>query len=996
MIIRCKTCGEEYDTELFPVCPYCLSTNTIDDNEESSDEVLQNTDDSSCINCFNEVPAIQAGSSSINNTGDLHQINGESTKDSNSLDSSGEMDAKELNDKYGCIYLSEIEGLSTRAKNVFYRNDLVTLSDLLHFVDNNDLSELRNIGKKTVEEINAVIKRTASLYLESKKREAEQKPKEIKDVFAENKYRLFVEYCSKNGLIYLDELATFDFDVLYAVRGMGANKVADIKNKFNIVYPSSLITMEVKDKNDRVIRGEYLFDNTNEQLQSASIDLLNGLGISVRQCEELKNSSIETIGDLEHVTVPKLSIIVGRNNIDKYRAVSKMLQNGLTELFASVLESFSEDKRYEATLLKAEGYTLQEIGNSLGVTRERIRQLIVKFLRIIDPYMDSIVKPFFDSKGYVSVQEILDIYDNDDYDKILIYWCKNSGHVIYVEYADSFLPGNTDIEAIEAGLNSYAEEFVGDGVSVSEKLDDISNILQEPQCFFLDEESFIDYMLCHGYKMYGDFIIRGRQSYGALCERIIAKKFKDGIKLYDSNDLDLLRKYALSEYGDIGLSKENRALTARITEFLVLRGRGEYIAEENVRVEPELLEELKDYIDEQPEAEIYYSDIYAHFEGMINMMSNIDNYNFLHGVLKLYFAEEYDFSNRDYLTKQGDNLLSGRLDDRLRNYIERQKRPVSKKEIKNKFPGVTDVVLATTLAYSEALLQWDYSYYTSMDIINISDADKQYLLESIVNIMDKNNGYCSSNMLFVEVSNSQQSLFNRYDIQNDNNLYYLCSKLFSKEFDFRRPHICQIGLLNGISIKNVALHMLGDPVKLYYSDYQKLAEKLQWANSTAYMVFSDIESDYIKVDSDLYVKSANMNIDEHTLDAVSKWLEKRLEKGFVSLITADYSELPEIEYEWNSHLMRSIIDWYLPLYKIIETSAKDRRYERGIILYKESEIEDYIDLIIWLMNKNNIIEISENKMLSLLVINGLTYKIIPKGLYMTDKLNYHDGTFSLK
>mgnify|MGYP000750844840 CR=1 FL=1 len=49
------------------------------------------------------------------------------------------------------------------------------------------------------------------------------------------------------------------------------------------------------------------------------------------------------------------------------------------------------------------------------------------------------------------------------------------------------------------------------------------------------------------------------------------------------------------------------------------------------------------------------------------MLSNIDNYNFLHGVLKLYYAEEYDFSNRDYLKKRGSGYKSGKLSARIKN-----------------------------------------------------------------------------------------------------------------------------------------------------------------------------------------------------------------------------------------------------------------------------------------------------------------------------------------
>lgn len=40
--------------------------------------------------------------------------------------------------------------------------------------------------------------------------------------------------------------------------------------------------------------------------------------------------------------------------------------------------------------------------------------------------MKPIVDRFMYPKNYITVQELLDIYDNDDYDKAILYWCKNS------------------------------------------------------------------------------------------------------------------------------------------------------------------------------------------------------------------------------------------------------------------------------------------------------------------------------------------------------------------------------------------------------------------------------------------------------------------------------------------------------------------------------------------------------------------------------------------
>ena len=104
-------------------------------------------------------------------------------------------------------------------------------------------------------------------------------------------------------------------------------------------------------------------------------------------------------------------------------------------------------------------------------------------------------------------------------------------------------------------------------------------------------------------------------------------------------------------------------------------------------------------------------------------------------------------------------------------------------------------------------------------------------------------------------------------------------------------------------------------------------------------------------------------------------------------------ELPDIGYEWNEFFLRSLIDKFIPSLKVVETRAKDRRYERGIVINAESDITDYTDLVIRFLNVLGYSNISENNMLTLLIMNNLTYKVIPKELYSSDKLIYEDECF---
>ena len=151
--------------------------------------------------------------------------------------------------------------------------------------------------------------------------------------------------------------------------------------------------------------------------------------------------------------------------------------------------------------------------------------------------------------------------------------------------------------------------------------------------------------------IYGRFIFPERKSYGMFCIKTICDRFPDGIKLKDQHDMALLREYVFEKYGDIGMPSDDRKIRSAISDSLVLRGLGIYTAKENVHIDAELLDEIKNYIDGELEyeLEISYAKLFSIFEQKIRRLSNIDNPYFLQGVLKLFFADEYDYLHGSYL-----------------------------------------------------------------------------------------------------------------------------------------------------------------------------------------------------------------------------------------------------------------------------------------------------------------------------------------------------------
>lgn len=952
MIIICNNCGEKYDSEYYPKCPFCGF------DQKGKD-------------CRQEV-----------------------LKSKNLTDNSIDNLKNSQNDIAIKDYFPERKYL--KFVSYCHNNGLYHLSDLYNFNFDN-LYSIPSYGKGKIQSITERLENRPEFQIKADGVDAQIfcndspiKTMPIDQYFYENKYNIFVKYCKNNNLNILDDLFGFDFQQLCEIPGLGKGKIKAIIDKLNEYS-------EVRPPMNSDITKDVLYSFIHPTLFQEDISLLSIFDITNHQIANLKKAGYLTIGSLEKITKSRLSTIVGYN-IQKFINCDTSLQNSALELLNDILsnDKANDNKGYVSTLFKSEGYTLQEIGDLLDLTRERVRQLISTYLRYLSPLVSCILKPVFVGKNYIYTQEVGDIVDNEEYEKIISYWCRKNEKLSYLSFANVYVYTDKELDSEINNLAKDAENFVNEGINLSDHLEELEEITSKYNAEYINPYSFINFMLGNGYKQYGNYLVKGRQSYGYLCAKIVGEKFPDGIKLSDKNELKILRKYALSQYGDININDSDRAFSTRVANFLILRGRGTYTTEDHIQVDMGLLDTIKEYIDSQKLDIIYYSELYSRFEGMINALSNIDNYNFLHGVLKLYFANEYDFSARDYISKKNKTGVSGNIKERLKNYIISKNRAVTKQEIIEIIPGITNIRLALMVANDSSLFQWDFNEYSTVEIFNFEYEDKVIIKSTLDCILKKMNGCCTDKLLYSELLKSNQMVMSKFKINNSLNLFFLCSKLFGNDYDFRRPNICKKGILPSISLETVILHILGNPISFNLDEYLNITKKLMLSEVSSSSVLSVLKKNYIQTAEKQYLLKDKFILSDFAINKIKEDISRQMEKGFVSLNTYDFSHLPDVEFEWNSFLLRSIIECYIHSLKIIEPISKDRRYEKGIVVLQSSQIQSYDELIAVNLKKNNIKEISEYKLLSYLIINGLAIQVIPHDLYCSDKFSIKDGCFTVK
>ena len=663
------------------------------------------------------------------------------------------------------------------------------------------------------------------------------------------------------------------------------------------------------------------------------------------------------------------------------------------------VESFSllkERDRY-CFLSRAQGQTLQEIGNTLGITRERVRQIVAKVVRTLKSACESLFVELASERLSVCSHDIKAKIEEQDHVDAISYVLKNIESVSYFPFADKFVASENIPQDWYIRLQKIADDVIGDSINYYDNLELIDEQLSSQGLAVFDSIDYIGYLLEHGYKALGDYLVKKSQAYRNACLYVICHNFQDGIKLdNDENNTDILRLRTIvhKEFGDAGLPDNNRALTARVAPALILCGRGKYISPENVMIDIPLLEQIVDFINTSDESSIYYSGLFNAFSGRLLAQTAIDNPNYLHGVLRFFYPDEYNYE-RDFLVKKGMEHIP--FEVRLAQIITESKRAMSKAEIQGKMLGITDIQIVNAQLRSPELIQWDYNMFNHMDNISVTDDEITQLGILLQSLTDSQLGYCSENTLFSSVANEMPEFIRKNSINNCHNLFYVVSYLFRDRYRFARPHIAstrfpQIELTN----TNVARFFIRREKTLSYPDLVKMSQRAGWANATFSMVINAVEEDYCRISLNEYIRKSDFRISEEDLSIIKDVLSDLLaSSGYYGIFAIyNYEPFPPLDFDWNEFLLQTVLEKYDLGFKILEPNLKDRRYKRGIIVPATCSCNSYEEFVIEQLKADHIQAMPEDEFSSYLRRKGLVLTAtIPQELYDGDGVRLENGLF---
>lgn len=879
-------------------------------------------------------------------------------------------------------------GLSNRSYNAIRRHNIQTVQQLLKIIESGEIVNIRNLGAKSINEIQHTVESIKRRIVRNTKADASSALIEsdvVARYFPENKFAIFRTYCSDKGIDTAQKLKAIDFSELMKVRGFGLTKLNAIKERLEQIEVER--GMIVQEYEQPITANTFnAIHGSNEFLQ---ISVLRKFGVPSSAIGRLSELGIRTFADIKGESKSKIAQGLGIQYYTKLEKALKQFEIPLVDIVGAYLKAFEQNKEFDIYVRRAEGDTLQEIGEAYNLTRERVRQCCSKIERAVMPMILALAQGLEDTNSdhYVKEDQVLSVFDNDDYDKIFIYTLRNASAY---DFVGGIFFNKEHYPRAEYDLPQIVSDIVGDGINLFDEIEKIESALDSSGYGFIDADDFLNLVIEFNYCFYGDYIVKNKKSYAFLCAQLVEECFPEGIK-YEDEDMNRLRTLAKEHFGDLDLPDNDRSLWSRLCTHLVQRGRATYISPKKIFMDKDLMEDIKSYVDNSPLSEIFFKEIFAEFEGILTMTTNIDNAAFLHGVFVYYYPHEYIYS-RDSLTKR-DVEETRSLASRIRAVLVEAGHPLRKDEIMSHLPGLAESVLFNAIIHSEDIAQWEYNYYNCMGNIKREADAEQTLKTTLEVLLSENQGYCSESMLYAATKDKLRDYFDQNKVCNAQNLFYLTYMLFDGEFSFRRPHIASVGRFKSLNVKDILIDLLESPDRMYYDGFMELTTKLMIPVVTAGMVFTEIEKDYIRISQNEYLRRSCVSFDTSDIETIKEMVEScATDEWYLPLQKfAECEERLPNRLEINEFVMESLVNELNLGWHVVRPQVKDRRYQKGILVRNDNSVMTYDALVASVLLYKGISELSEAQLLSFMQIHQLAGKVIPKELFSSVHFEIDDN-----
>lgn len=581
--------------------------------------------------------------------------------------------------------------------------------------------------------------------------------------------------------------------------------------------------------------------------------------------------------------------------------------------------SCSKENTQKIIQARAHGHTLEESGEQIGVTRERIRQIEAKAVRIFERNENQ--KRFI---AKVSAEKNGDpIIHRDDIGKYVpnirefFYLLKSShnGNYTYDKGLDVLIVGNSSIsEKISTFVDDLPEMF---------NIKKLNSYVSDAAELGLPEDLVVK-SIEETYRITGDTYHRSRLSLANVYRDILAANYPNGFYTGSAAEIDTFRNYVKEKFGNINLPQNDRALVAAVSRIGMLCGKGRYKLKQKEYIPKDLANKIHSYIINSNSSIFLMNTLYEVFEDELQEVG-VDNKYYLQGILHELYGDEFVFT-RDYLSKDGEDTS---LYASIVDFIKNSSFQVDKAQIQRQFPAVSDIVIQ--FATSSPDIINCFGKYIHASKLRVSEGEKEYLKRKMDEMLADGVQHHMKELYYV-VNAERPEIFTRNGILYPFSAFSMVECLFRDDYAFARPFIAQ---------RNVEISGTTDVLReeVYSHESYDLKELSSFVNENHLAIGSTLDfidscnDEYLMISNQMMMRISSIGVDEQIAQQVGNIVMHEVEETTPIYKVMGLRDLPKINVPWTDWLVYSVLKKW-PCDIDVATSNKQFRYAIPLVSQK--------------------------------------------------------------
>lgn len=792
---------------------------------------------------------------------------------------------------------------STRTRRMLTTLKCQTVGDILRLTDKKILS-VSGVGKRTVQEIDDFI-----IELKGRYRSAITLPVIEKQMDNSERLVLFKEYIRKREYSSLDKLNLSDDEKRYIERIKEAREVfdPDLENAcfentdYIIILRNVFSSFHKENKVDYEYRRKINILEHNIPKERLSLRV-EGLIKAYGRNEQTVKFLMEGVRENESLAEFLLRARFDDNEFKRKEIIKfvKWLPFDIIGAVEGIWKKTINNNETTKTVIqmRAEKNTLETVGNQLGVTRERVRQIENKAIRVFlnNLQTENLMMKIYALRNQDTVltsEELSEYFGKNTV--AFLYLLRKACGIIstsfsYDSYLDVFIIGDTN-------MTERVQQFVDDLPSRFDKRIK-SEIIEAGISEYGLNQEIIEEALKEEYQISGKIYHKTRLTVKEVYENILEKYYPNGIYIYDDKEIQGFKEKIRKEYGNIVLPESDRTIGVAISRNAVLRDRGTYAKKKDKYLSKSLKKSIEKYIRKSKSNVIMYSSIFVEFQEEL-AQEGIDNRYYLQGVLKHYFDDVFVFK-KDWICK---NQNATNITDEIIRLIKKSESPVLKDEIKKAFPGVSEIVI-NTAASNEKVLNYFGAYFHASHI-QLMNAEKQMMRKSLADMVSKQ-GYAHIKDIYSFFSKEYDLVLARNGVNGPYSLFSFLEYFFETKFTFERPYVAKRGIEIDKPEERLRGFIAGNDV-ISISEIASYANDIHYSIGNLLEYLDTLNDDYLLIDDENIASFDYIGIDTKIAKEIVKIIETKTDKSIFIRDVDFVSSLPKLNTPWNEWLIYSII-----------------------------------------------------------------------------------------